>query len=136
MTAHPRIMRRSPATDNIPTPAQPNRSSLRPATASTASICPRRRPCRPQQRIAGLVPSAQWSSGITAPSLPGNVASLLKAQQNLNLPTNLLPGVGSDVASQMGTEGLNTLAGTAQESFVGVEETSLMMSALSQCGSG
>ncbi|WP_042860040.1 hypothetical protein [Dickeya sp. NCPPB 3274] len=84
-----------------------------------------------QQRIAGLVPSAQWSSGITAPSLPGNVASLLKAQQSLSLPTNLLPTVGPDVASQMGTEGLNTLAGTAQESFVGVEETSLMMSALS-----
>lgn len=84
-----------------------------------------------QQRIAGLVPSAQWSSGITAPSLPGNVASLLKAQQNLNLPTNLLPTVGPDVASQMGAEGLNTLAGTAQESFIGVEETSLMMSALS-----
>ncbi|NPE61924.1 hypothetical protein HKX68_02275 [Dickeya dadantii] len=84
-----------------------------------------------QQRIAGLVPSAQWASGITAPSLPGNVASLLQAQQRLNLPTNLLPNVGSDVASQMGAEGLNSLAGTAQESFVGVEETSLMLSALS-----
>ncbi|MBI0448918.1 hypothetical protein [Dickeya dianthicola] len=84
-----------------------------------------------QQRIAGLVPSAQWAAGISAPSLPGNVASLLKAQQNLSLPTNLLPNAGPDVASQSGAEGLNSLAGTAQESFVGVEETSLMMTALS-----
>ncbi|MBI0487493.1 hypothetical protein F7099_15535, partial [Dickeya dianthicola] len=74
---------------------------------------------------------AQWAAGISAPSLPGNVASLLKAQQNLSLPTNLLPNAGPDVASQSGAEGLNSLAGTAQESFVGVEETSLMMTALS-----
>ncbi|MCA6999181.1 hypothetical protein [Dickeya solani] len=84
-----------------------------------------------QQRIAGLVPSARWASGITAPSLPGNVASLLQAQQSINLPANLLPQVGAGATSQTGAEGLDTLAGTAQESFVGVEETSLMLSALS-----
>ncbi|PXW48156.1 hypothetical protein DFO54_102247 [Erwinia sp. AG740] len=80
-----------------------------------------------QQHIAGLVPSARLASA----SLPGNVTSLLNAQQSLNLPTNLLPQIGTGATSQSGAEGLNALFGTAQESFVGTEETSMMISALS-----
>ncbi|QDX29868.1 hypothetical protein [Dickeya poaceiphila] len=82
-----------------------------------------------QQHIAGLVPSARLAGGAAAPSLPGNVAALLNAQQSLNLPTNLLPQPGA--TSQTGAEGLNALTGTAQESFVGMEETSMMLTALS-----
>ncbi|WP_226093158.1 hypothetical protein LF929_011870 [Dickeya oryzae] len=80
-----------------------------------------------QQHIAGLVPSARLASA----SLPGNVSSLLNAQQSLNLPTNLLPQPGTGATSQTGAEGLSALFGTAQESFVGTEETSMMISALS-----
>ncbi|QIZ50945.1 hypothetical protein DWG24_09275 [Dickeya zeae] len=80
-----------------------------------------------QQHIAGLVPSARLAST----SLPGNVSSLLNAQQSLNLPTNLLAQMGTGATSQSGAEGLNALTGTAQESFVGTEETSMMISALS-----
>ncbi|WP_033567522.1 hypothetical protein [Dickeya undicola] len=80
-----------------------------------------------QQHIAGLVPSTRLAST----ALPGNVSSLLNAQQSLNLPTNLLPQIGTGATSQTGAEGLSALFDTAQESFVGTEETSMMISALS-----